>query len=330
MQMLIVLFCCVLALPAQILAPIMSGAGDIPPAPVDANSGGGCTGSSGAWTCTGTPTITLTDASASTIFYSLTTTPNCTGTGTLYTGAFSGSGTTFTLTAIGCNGITGGAVLTSVYTISAGGILMVNHASKYASPGSVITTGVNTTGANFEVCAFGGYQGGWTAGSGTSGPISDSGGNTWHYITSRADTSGDSRVQLAYVYGPTTGTSQTFTFTTTTYQGAIACTAWSGTSGSFGSQNGAAATAGSPVASLATGTVSPGGSGYLFISGFAQGAANNFTGLAVSTLTILDQPAGTNAALADAYLVDSGSSALGATWTQTNANYESATIAVFN
>ena len=120
MRALIVLFCCALAVPAQILAPIMSGAGDIPLAPVDANSGGGCTGSSGAWTCTGTPTITLTDASASTIFYTLTgTAPNCLGTsGTLYTGPLVGPVQPFTLTAIGCNGITGGVVLTSVYTIA--------------------------------------------------------------------------------------------------------------------------------------------------------------------------------------------------------------------
>lgn len=117
MRAILILFA-VSCLPAQILTPILQS--DIPNAPVDSNSGGGCTGSSGAWTCTSTPTITLTDASASTILYTTNgSTPACPATGTLYTGAFSGLSSTFTLKAVGCNGLTGGGVLTSVYTISA-------------------------------------------------------------------------------------------------------------------------------------------------------------------------------------------------------------------
>ena len=119
-------------LQAQILASILGGSGPAIAKPVDSNTGGGCTGSSGAWTCTGAPTITLTDASALAIYYSTSGTPSCPSTGTLYTSPFTGPSSTFTLQAIGCNGITGGAVLTSVYTISGSSV-------------SVVTSGILTT-----------------------------------------------------------------------------------------------------------------------------------------------------------------------------------------
>lgn len=97
-----------------------------PGTPVDSPSGGGCTGSSGAWTCTGATTITLTDSGALAIYYSTSGTPACPSTGTLYTGPFTSPSSTFTLRAVGCNGLTGGGVLTSVYTITS-----------YTGPGDV-------------------------------------------------------------------------------------------------------------------------------------------------------------------------------------------------
>ena len=84
---------------------------DAPVTPVDMPGGG---------TYSSTQSVTITDATATFILYTLDgSTPACPGTGTLYTGAFNISSTS-TLKAIGCNGITGGAVLTSVYTISSG------------------------------------------------------------------------------------------------------------------------------------------------------------------------------------------------------------------
>ena len=84
---------------------------DAPVTPVDMPGGG---------TYSSTQSVTITDATATFILYTLDgSTPACPGTGTLYTGAFNISSTS-TLKAIGCNGITGGAVLTSVYTITAG------------------------------------------------------------------------------------------------------------------------------------------------------------------------------------------------------------------
>ena len=82
---------------------------DAPLTPVDSPGGG---------TYSSTQSVTITDATSTFILYTLTgTPPACPATGTLYSGAFNIS-TTSTLKAIGCNGITGGAVLTSVYTIT--------------------------------------------------------------------------------------------------------------------------------------------------------------------------------------------------------------------
>lgn len=92
---------------------LLLGATDAPNTPVD-SPGAGSYGS--------TQSVTITDATAQFILYTTNgSTPACPATGTLYTGAFNISVTT-TLKAIGCNGVTGGGVLTSVYTISAGGI----------------------------------------------------------------------------------------------------------------------------------------------------------------------------------------------------------------
>src|SRR5271157_5560091 len=70
------------------------------------------TDSPGAGTYSSTQSVTLSDAHALTILYTTTgTPPSCPSTGTLYSGAFNISVTT-TIKAIGCNGVTGGGVLT--------------------------------------------------------------------------------------------------------------------------------------------------------------------------------------------------------------------------
>lgn len=121
------------------LAAITSG-GTAPATPVDSNSGGGCTGSSGAWTCTGAATVTLTDATAPLIFYTTngsTPTPSS----TLYVTPFTSPGTTFTLKAVGC-ALDGncGAILTSVYTISGASLAHVASSNvQHASTGTSTT-----------------------------------------------------------------------------------------------------------------------------------------------------------------------------------------------
>ena len=108
---------------AQILTPILSGLTAIVATPLDSNSGGGCTGSSPTWACTGAATVTITDATANFIRYTVDgSTPSYTA-GTLYSTPFTSPGATFTLKAIGCSLVndTCGGILTSVYTISGGG-----------------------------------------------------------------------------------------------------------------------------------------------------------------------------------------------------------------
>lgn len=94
---------------AQILIAMV----DAPLTPTDSPGGG---------SYSSTQSVTLSDPTSALILYTIDgSTPACPGTGTLYTGAISVAVTT-TIKAIGCNGITGGGVLTSVYTISGGGI----------------------------------------------------------------------------------------------------------------------------------------------------------------------------------------------------------------
>jgi Chitobiase/beta-hexosaminidase C-terminal domain len=109
---------------------------DAPVTPVDSPGGG---------TYSSTQSVTITDATATFILYTLDgSTPACPGTGTLYTGAFNIS-TTTTLKAIGCNGITGGGVLTSVYTITAGVVYVSSTFN---------TTEVGATPCPSAVCTF--------------------------------------------------------------------------------------------------------------------------------------------------------------------------------
>lgn len=132
-------------LQAQTQQQLLLGFADAPVTPIDTNSGGGCTGSSPSWTCTGAPTITLTDTTATTIVYTTSgTTPNCVGTGTLYTTPFTGPSSTFTLKAIGCNGISDGAVLSSVYTISSAVPAFISGRSSQITAANALGTQSNT------------------------------------------------------------------------------------------------------------------------------------------------------------------------------------------
>ena len=155
----LVLFCLSVGLNAQILSPIMFGVDPDVKTPVDTNSGGSCTGSSGAWTCTGTTTVSFTDASADFIRYTNdgSTTPTFT-TGTLFTtGVSTASNTTYK--AIGCkvqNRKCGG-VLTSVYTISSGDTISFDNSGSVLGGTSQNYSGNYTVNANADgilLCAY--------------------------------------------------------------------------------------------------------------------------------------------------------------------------------
>lgn len=125
-------------------AQLLLGLVDQPATPSD-SPGGGTYGS--------TQSVTLSDATAQFILYTINgSTPACPATGTLYTGAISVAVTT-TIKAIGCNGITGGGVLTSTYTISAGNTWTTTPVINTGSP--VNSTGTTTTTTGLSTPASG-------------------------------------------------------------------------------------------------------------------------------------------------------------------------------
>lgn len=170
------------------------------------------------------------------------------------------------------------------------------------------------------VCAFG---------SGTTCSVSDSvssTSNTWNALTEQGG--GEA---MFYAYNPTVGSGHTFTCTAP-YAYCMVST-WSGTSTAstvLDAQNGANSGS-SNVTSLAIGSITPGTTGELIISGWnwSQGPP---TGLAVSRgLTILDSyEESTYQMAADAYLVDSASTAINPTWSVSSPSGRmSATVAAF-
>jgi hypothetical protein len=178
------------------------GGSDPPMTPTDAP---------GAGTYSSTQSVTLADATATYIMYSLSGTPACPATGTLYTGAFNIS-TTSTLKAIGCIGGEGGGVLTSVYTISASGPTLIAQIA-WDSTVSETSSAINCSGANLLV-SIGTVWKNWdnTADSVPNGATaSDSSSNTWTLVGTQYDDPPGSGVSaLWYKSGAAVSSSQTF------------------------------------------------------------------------------------------------------------------------
>lgn len=180
---------------------------DAPNAPTD-SPGGGTYGSA--------QSVTLSDPTASLILYTIDgSTPACPATGTLYTGAISISVTT-TLKAIGCNGVTGGGVLTSVYTITAGGSwgAVTKTVSAACTPNiaSCSLTATTTAGDTLIMCAVA-YRTGTPAQT-----LSSATGDTFTHPTGVYNTVNASDPQYfdcVYRLSATGVTSGTFTWTWT-------------------------------------------------------------------------------------------------------------------
>lgn len=214
-------------LQAQIPAAIIGGT-TIPNTPVD---------SPGAGTYSSTQSVTLTDTNATAIFYTLTgTAPNCIGTsGTLYTGAFNITVTT-TLKAIGCNGVTGGGVLTSVYTISGSEPTFTHIQGKAGAPVSSGTTFSVTlssapTNGNAVVCYLSSFP--------TSLSITVTDGNAKSYTASAAspkNTQGSAESVWLFYLLSASGASATITATangTISFNSLIKCDEFNRSSGTW-------------------------------------------------------------------------------------------------
>jgi hypothetical protein len=192
------------------------------------------------------------------------------------------------------------------------------------------TGSLNETTATLLVACYGATPSKITWGSGTTGPVSDSSSNTWHYLTARGPSYADVKTQCAYVYNPTVTSTQTFTLTSSaSVEVTFEVSTWSGTLGTssvFGTENGASSNL---SASLATGNVTPAVANELLISSWGMEGTASLAGLAASGFAILDSVAGVHYAFAVAYLVDTATSAIGTTWSQTTAQEEAVNIQSF-
>lgn len=199
---------------------------------------------------------------------------------------------------------------------------LVSHV-KASSTGSSVTTGaIDTTGATLLVVLVSAYQH-------APGTVSDSKSNIWQTLTRRNGTNAD--IQLYYAYNPTVGSGHTFSVSGSSYPSLFAA-AFDGTvttSAVFDQESGAGKT---DNTHSTPGSITPAGSGELFITG--AGAANsNSLSFAASggfTPNIDEQDLGstyTGGALA--YLVNTGSGAENPTWTVTNGDGPSSAMACF-
>ncbi len=200
-------------------------------------------------------------------------------------------------------------------------IALVAHTAR--SDGTTTTAAINTTGATLLVVDL--------VTRGANPTVSDSQGDTWNYLTYYSVPSHGYLV-IAYSYSKSggalsTSTSHTFTVSGGSYP-SIAASAWSGTlttSAVLDSStvNGASSSSTASLPTGSTGTLS--GVGELVFSGWGS---DNPNGYSVSSLTVsggglsvLDLPTSdTNDNIADAYCVESSTTAVDATWSWTTSS----------
>lgn len=209
---------------------------------------------------------------------------------------------------------------------------LVAHTYTYGTGSSCCTTsGVNTTGSTLLWVCYSGTTASYSAGSGTTGPISDSKSNTWNYLTQYVATNGNLALQCAYAYNPTVGASHTVTFDqTSSYYGRVLFMAWSGTNTTssvyYGQQNGAVSTA--SVTSLATGNVTPTETNDLILTTLQS--YSNASGMATTNSFSIVDSYGSYGVISDAYLLSISTSAIGTTWSITSSGvWLAAAIAIF-
>ncbi len=191
--------------------------------PVDSNSGGGCTGSSPSWTCSGASTITLTDAtSAAVICYrtdgnpiTVVTPGTCPAGSTTYSAPFTSPSTSFTLISVGTkSGLLDSSQLSSVYTIGGtGGTFSFDQGvasddgftsgTTWTTCGaSGCTTGINIASGKTVLVTAAFYAG---CGS-TTATITDSqGGNTYTQVTSGMEGAGGNLCMGSWIAKNITG-----------------------------------------------------------------------------------------------------------------------------
>jgi hypothetical protein len=289
------------------------GGSDPPKTPTDAP---------GAGTYSSTQSVTLADATATYIMYSLSGTPACPATGTLYTGAFNISATS-TLKAIGCIGGEGGGVLTSVYTISPVPALISQTPWATGTAQDVTSAALNTTGATLLIAYASGSGGILDAGT----TVSSSPSNTWTKVVWSNPNDTPIGAAIAYAYVSLNNSSAlTVTFHTNYSSPKIQVRAYSGTLTSgdpLDVQNHYASSQAN--GSIQPGSITPGANGELLVSIGCQvygttltvdsGYGNNSTDIGLG-LGVADQ-------------VQTTAAAINPTWTSSGAFHMQAGQAAF-
>lgn len=200
------------------------------------------------------------------------------------------------------------------------GISLVANTSTYTT-----SSGINTTGATLLVAAVG-------SDSGTTSAPTSSPSNTWTALTQYGNSTGNAYLQIYYVCGPNVSSSQTFT-NNAGGGSALVVASFSGTLTSncldTPAVNGNAAT--STSATVQPGSITPSQAGELLFAACDQsGGSTSNTFTINDSFSSLDQPTSFVPILADFYLVDTNTSAINPTCTNTASNlYLTAAIAAF-
>ena len=296
--------------------------GDAPATPTD---------SPGAGTYGSTQSVTLSDATAQFILYTTDgSTPACPATGTLYTGAFNISATT-TLNAIGCNGVAGGGVLTSVYTITAGEPTFTHiqgGIGTAVSSGTTVsvTLGSPPTAGNAVLCRVSIYDNTLTISS-----IQDGNSNTYTVTPNSPSNGNPSAVQVFLArrfYAGGDSPSATITATSSaaiTFTSAIACDEFHRSAGSWTFDTDAAGN-GASGTTINTPSITPAVTGELLYGGVDSSASissvnSPWTGGG-------GFPAVGNARFGWAYILAGSSGATAVNMTQVSGQWNSMAMAV--
>jgi hypothetical protein len=170
------------------------------------------------------------------------------------------------------------------------------------------TAAIDTTGASLLVVSMSWYHGG----AGPAITVSDSKGNTWTLLTIHFETVTAQR--FYYTLTPTVGTGHTFTVGAggTGIYPVILAYAFAGVA-SYQTESGTSS--GSAVSSLASGSVTPSGTGALVLTGYSGQSAVTDS-VAPSGFTLTSQPyiGGQNMQGSAAWQVQSPAAAINPTW----------------
>ena len=188
------------------------------------------------------------------------------------------------------------------------------------SASGVTTSGIDTSGADFIVVNVA-----WDAGAATPS-ITDSNSNSWTILN--IYTAATHKSAMWYKQAPTVGAAHTFTASGTNVYPSMGVLAFSGSVASpFDQQNGA----NDSSTTLATGSITPTENNELIVTGF--GIFNPGTPVSIdSGFTLVDSinfSSGNYYGSATAYLIQTTASAVNPTWTRTNSNHMTASIASF-